>query len=116
VLVDVWATWCKPCVAEIPALEKAQEEYAGKKIVFISVNTGDLEERWKNYVQKNHLGGVQLWEGKQPPNTGFKRDYLIKGIPRFMLIDPEGKFVEGNAPRPSYVEFRAMMSRIKDKL
>lgn len=100
--IDVWATWCKPCVAEIPALKDLEKEYEGKNIEFVSISI-DREkdyESWKQMVTDEELGGVQLiadkaWE------SDFVQDYQIKGIPRFILIDPEGKIIDAKAPRPS---------------
>ena len=47
------------------------------------------------------MGGVQLFAGDKHENLQFTKDYLIKGLPRFILIDPEGKIITANAPRPS---------------
>lgn len=102
VYVDVWATWCGPCIGEIPSLQKIEKKYHGKNIEFVSIsidNVGD-HEKWVEMVSKKELGGVQLmadnaWQSK------FVQDYKINGIPRFILIDPEGKIVSADAPRPS---------------
>ena len=49
-------------------------------------------------VKDKNLSGVQLYAGK---DTKFAEEYLINGIPRFILIDPKGNIVNANAPRPS---------------
>lgn len=102
VYVDVWATWCGPCKAEIPSLKKVEKEYHGKNIEFISISVDKAtdHEKWMNMVAEEELGGVQLF-AENDWNSKFVQDYLIKGIPRFLLIDPEGKIVSSNAPRPS---------------
>ncbi|MCK0131235.1 TlpA family protein disulfide reductase [Flavobacteriaceae bacterium F08102] len=102
VYIDVWATWCGPCLAEIPSLKKVEKAYHGKNIHFVSVSIDkeDAYDKWKAMVTEKELGGIQLladnaWESK------FVQDYLIRGIPRFILIDPQGNIVNANAPRPS---------------
>ena len=50
-------------------------------------------------VKQQNLSGIQLWAGKD--NVRFSQEYMIKGIPRFILIDPEGNLVDSNAKRPS---------------
>ncbi len=102
VYVDVWATWCGPCKAEIPSLKKVEKEYHGKNIEFISISVDKRadHEKWMNMVAEKELGGVQLF-AENDWNSKFVQDYLIKGIPRFLLIDPDGNIVSSNAPRPS---------------
>jgi thiol-disulfide isomerase/thioredoxin len=102
VYVDVWATWCGPCKAEIPSLKKMEEKYHEANIVFvsISVDTKKDYEKWKTFVTDKELGGVQLVADKDW-SSDFVKAYLINGIPRFILIDPAGNVVQANAPRPS---------------
>jgi thiol-disulfide isomerase/thioredoxin len=102
VYVDVWATWCGPCRAEIPSLKKAEEMYHGKNIEFvsISIDVAKDHEKWKSFVDEKQLGGVQLFADKDW-NSDFIKAYGVTGIPRFILIDPSGKIVKADAPRPS---------------
>jgi thiol-disulfide isomerase/thioredoxin len=102
VYVDVWATWCGPCKAEIPSLKKMEELYHEANIVFvsISVDTKKDYEKWRAFVTEKELGGVQLVADKDW-SSDFVKAYMINGIPRFILIDPAGNVVQANAPRPS---------------
>lgn len=102
VYVDVWATWCGPCKAEIPFLQKVEKEYHDKNIEFVSISVDQEKdhEAWKTMVAEKELGGIQLFADKSW-DSDFVQGYLIKGIPRFILIDPEGNIVSSNAPRPS---------------
>ncbi len=112
VLIDVWATWCGPCKKEIPYLAKLEEEYHGKDIVFMSVSVDEANKKqdWENFVQQKKLGGLQLFAG------GFQSDiakyYGIKGIPRFILVDKEGKLVSISAPRPSSPELKSLIDKL----
>ncbi len=102
VYVDVWATWCGPCKAEIPFLKKVEKAYHGKNIHFLSVSIDKKKdhEAWVKMVKEMELGGIQLFADNDW-NSKFVTDYGIKGIPRFILIDPAGKIVSASAPRPS---------------
>jgi len=102
VYVDVWATWCGPCKREIPFLQKVEKQYHGKNIEFVSLSVDKLgdHDKWKRMVEEMHLGGIQLFADKSW-DSDFVKDYLIKGIPRFILIDTNGNIVNSNAPRPS---------------
>ena len=102
VYIDVWATWCGPCKAEIPFLKEVEKSYHGKNIEFVSlsVDRPDAYDAWRNMIKEKELGGIQLLADKNF-DSQFVQDYLIKGIPRFILIDPNGDIVNSNAPRPS---------------
>lgn len=102
VYIDVWATWCGPCRAEIPHLKAIEAKYHDKNIVFVSISI-DLQkdfEKWKKFVAEKELGGVQLFADKDWKSE-FIKSYNISGIPRFILIDPTGKIVKADAARPS---------------
>jgi len=110
VLVDVWATWCGPCVKEIPSLKKLEEEFHGKDVVFLSVSVDDHKdkEKWKKYVADEHLGGVQIHAG---PGSEISRDYKISGIPRFMLFDKNGNIIDVDSPRPSDPKLKGILNK-----
>lgn len=108
VVVDVWATWCGPCRAQIPFLTKLEEEMKGKDVVFVSVSVDSRRDydKWKKMVEDMNMGGVQLFadQGRQ-----IKEAYKIVGIPRFMVFDRQGNVVSKDAPRPSQPELKRMI-------
>ena len=100
--LDIWATWCGPCIAEIPSLKKLEKEFHGKNIEFVSISIDRMKdhEKWKKMIVDKELKGIQLFADNNW-DSQFIKDYLIKGIPRFILIDPQGNIINANAPRPS---------------
>jgi len=110
VYIDLWATWCGPCMKEFPVLKEIEAEYKDRNIEFVYISLdspeyhGNNKERartaWVNFVEENELGNVQLITDK-----GFESDFLKKYkigfIPRYIIIDPEGNIVSPDAPRPS---------------
>ncbi|TDE06141.1 TlpA family protein disulfide reductase [Flavobacterium hiemivividum] len=102
VYIDVWATWCAPCRVEIPFLKKLEEKYHDKNIVFVSLSIDQKKdvEKWKKLIKDKELGGVQVFADNDW-NSQFVKDYNITGIPRFIIIDPNGNIVKADAPRPS---------------
>ncbi len=99
VYIDVWATWCGPCIREIPYLQKLEEQFKDKNIQFISVSVDENYDNWKKMVVEKELGGLQLYSGGW--QSDIATNYLIHSIPRFILIDTEGKIIDNNAQRPS---------------
>ncbi len=113
VYIDVWATWCGPCKAEIPHLKQVEADYHDKNIEFVSVSIDRPKDhdKWISMVNDKELKGVQLfadnnWESK------FVKDYYIKGIPRFILVDTEGNIISPDAPRPSNPKLREMLNEM----
>jgi thiol-disulfide isomerase/thioredoxin len=113
VYVDVWATWCGPCKGEIPFLKKLDEEYKGKKIVFVSLSIDEMKnkDKWLKMVKDENLQGVQIMADKAW-NSDFVKAYNIRGIPRFILIDKEGKILNDNAPRPSNPNLKELFNSL----
>jgi thiol-disulfide isomerase/thioredoxin/predicted ester cyclase len=105
VYVDVWATWCGPCIAEIPSLQQLETDYHDKNITFMSISVDKDQEAWKNMVVEKELGGVQLWADSRD----VSENYAIMSIPRFLLFDAEGNVISTNAPRPSSEEIRELL-------
>jgi thiol-disulfide isomerase/thioredoxin len=106
IYVDIWATWCGPCKAEIPSLQKLEEEYHEHNITFLSVSVDTDKDAWLKMIKEKELGGTQLWADGWSKIT---KDYAIFGIPRFMLFSAEGNIISTNAPRPSSEEIRGLL-------
>lgn len=102
VYIDVWATWCVPCIYEMPFLAKVEEEFKDKNITFLSISVDNKkdEEKWRKMIETKNLHGVQLL-ADNAIESQFIKDYYILGIPRFILLDKEGNIVSYDAPRPS---------------
>ncbi|WP_164126485.1 TlpA family protein disulfide reductase [Sphingobacterium luzhongxinii] len=111
--IDVWATWCGPCKKEIPHLQELEHDYKDKDIVFMSISVDKMkdQQKWKDFVKSQQLGGVQLMADKDF-SSGIVKNYDITGIPRFLLFDKEGKIITANADRPSNSMLRIQLDRL----
>lgn len=101
VYIDCWATWCGPCCAEIPFMEKLYEHFKkNKKIELISISLDDNKKKWEKKIAADKPGWRQFIV-----NDNFKSmlcaNYDIEGIPRFMMFDKKGNIISLDAPRPS---------------
>jgi len=100
IYVDLWATWCGPCMQEMPHFEKLKLKYKDNpNVVFISLSLDDTISPWKASVNERKADGYQ-WQ----INRAKLQDYNIVGIPRSLLIDKNFKMVDMNAPMPSAAE------------
>ncbi|HRP57805.1 TlpA disulfide reductase family protein [Agriterribacter sp.] len=102
VFIDIWATWCAICWDELSYLKKLEKKHEGKNIVFVSLSWDKVESEWRKTIEKENLTGVQLLaKGKDDP---FLKAFAVTGIPRYIFLDPDGKIIDYNAPRPSEKE------------
>ncbi|MGM9701835.1 MAG: TlpA family protein disulfide reductase [Prevotella sp.] len=110
VLIDCWATWCGPCNAQLPHLEKIEERYAGKNIVFVSISSDKDRQKWVKMVTEKKMGGVQL---NEPRVDGeFFTLFQVNAIPRFILLSPDGTVYDAHLPRPSDPALSSLLDKL----
>ncbi|RHR78910.1 TlpA disulfide reductase family protein [Odoribacter sp. AF15-53] len=100
IYVDLWATWCGPCIQESPAFEALSKKYEGKDIVFVPISRDTRKSDWKSYLKNHHKELTQY----NSQDLALKDDWCIMYIPRFIVIDKDFKIVDAYAPRPSEEE------------
>ncbi|GIX06711.1 MAG: hypothetical protein KatS3mg115_1114 [Candidatus Poribacteria bacterium] len=88
VLLDFWATWCGPCLEELPILQKLHEEFAEKGLVVLGVNNEELPTVQAFYQEH----GLTFQTVSDPQNTVFRR-YVVRNIPTVLVINREGVVV-----------------------
>ena len=96
VLLCFWASWCGPCVKNIPMLKTINEQY-GEKIQMISVSIDNIELKWREALDKYKMNWIQTCD--IPPfnnNIQLRKIYDIQFIPEYILLDGEGKIVYQN--------------------
>lgn len=108
--VDVWATWCLPCLAQMPRFQELSEKYTGIQFVGISI---DLEvKRWKDKLEKEGVP-LRIKEYLADPYA-LQDSWDLASIPRFILIDRDFKIITAFATRPSEKEeIEAILNNIK---
>ena len=114
VVVDVWNTGCKPCIAEIPYLRKLEQQFAGKEVVFISLSLESGVDQWKKFLEKRGMQGNQ-WIETAAFKSPFAKAYNVRFVPRFMVFDRKGRIVEVYAPRPSDPRLAVLIDSILEK-
>jgi thiol-disulfide isomerase/thioredoxin len=114
-LVDIWGTWCAPCIAEMPYLAALQKKYADREDVMImSIACDKKAEKWKAYLAK-HPTTWHQYLVTDKSNDQLDKAYFCEGIPRFIIIDRKGNIVSADAMRPSDKAFDEYFSKIANK-
>ena len=92
VLIDFWATWCGPCVMELPNVLKTYEKHHEKGFEIIGVSLDQDQERLKNFLKQKNVTWQQYFDGKGWENK-LAQKYGIQSIPATFLLDGEGKII-----------------------
>jgi peroxiredoxin len=92
VLVDFWASWCKPCRMENPNVVQAYNTYKNKNFTILGVSLDRTKDAWAKAIQADgltwtHVSDLKFWESAVVPLYG------LNSIPSNMLLDPEGKVI-----------------------
>jgi cytochrome c biogenesis protein CcmG/thiol:disulfide interchange protein DsbE len=89
VLLNVWATWCKPCQQEVPALEQLHRTYAprGLQVIGVSIDQGDQEQGIREFLQE-FGASYPIW---LDPDGEITSAYSTMGVPNTFLIGPDGR-------------------------
>lgn len=108
IYIDLWASWCVPCIKEVPYLKEIEKKYAGKDLAIISLSLDQNKEDWIKKVQELQLTGNQWYLG----DSDFDKIMNVQGIPHFILYSPEGELIEYKAPRPSSKAIDELLSKL----
>lgn len=100
VFIDIWSTYCNPCIGEMPYLHQLEKELESEPIEFVSISLDRKRERWKKFLADNNLEHNQfiMMDGDKNPIWAL---IGLSGIPRFVLVDPDSKVINRNTYRPS---------------
>lgn len=99
IYIDVWATWCKPCIEEFPYLEEMKKHFNDEKgLEIITVSIDKDYKKWSKYISEAHSNGIQLHAF---PDSDFVKFYAVGALPRYMLLDKKGNVLSSSEKRPS---------------
>lgn len=109
VFIDLWASWCIPCIKEIPHLKQLEKDLQNKDVVFLSISIDTNVAAWKKKVAALGLEGELL----NNQDNKLCESLNVSGIPFFLIYDKEGKLYKYNAYRPSDMRLKPLLEGLK---
>ena len=94
-LVDFWASWCGPCMEEVPHLKQAYDKFHGQGLEIYGVSLDNDNDKWLGAIREHGMGWVQVSDLNGFDNLAAK-DYAVQSIPSNFLIDAQGRIVAKN--------------------
>jgi thiol-disulfide isomerase/thioredoxin len=111
IFIDLWATWCSPCIAALPHILELEESFKHNKEVIFIFLANNKEDTWKGYLSQHpEFIGFHL-RIKQEDSRTLEKSWKLAGIPRYMLIDKEGKIIDAFAKNNSYDKLKGMIEK-----
>ncbi len=95
VLIDFWATWCPPCVEEVPSLVETYEKYHSQGFEIVGISLDEDKSALEKFTAENKMTWPQFFDGKGWENEVAQR-FKIQTVPTLWLLDREGKLIDAS--------------------
>jgi len=109
ILIDIWASWCGPCLQQIPNMKKLEQDFSDKKIHFLYLSMDRDLVQWKLKSADINLIEKDSYVFENFKNQSFLEKYKVESIPRYIMINQKGSVVNADAPAPDDPALKKMI-------
>lgn len=110
-VIDFWASWCKPCIANVPMLNYMENYYNPDSVKFISISLDEDASKWKRSILNNNFTGIQLSDLK-----GFyslaAQYFKVLWVPKYIIADRNGHIINYDAPQAVDPELKILIDKL----
>lgn len=103
IYIDFWASWCRPCLEEMPYSRKLQQQFEGEDLIFLYLAYRDREASWRSKMEALKMPGYHFFLDTRL-TAEARQKFGITAIPHFAMIGKDGKIAYVQALPPSYDE------------
>ena len=108
VFVNFWATWCGPCMLEMPEMNKIYPDYKDK-IEFFSVSIDDAKADYEKYTKESSFAFPMYWGDK----NAIIKDYALQGIPASYIVDKHGTIIHSHIGAMNEQQLRDFLNKVQ---
>jgi len=109
ILIDLWASWCAPCIAQMPKLKILQQQFPKDKITFLFLSTDRDRIQWQQKSTDIGIDSNYSFVFENYKNRSFIIKNKVETIPRYILLDQDGQIINGSAPKPESPELKKLI-------
>lgn len=117
VFIDIWASWCMPCLEQMPAASKMQKELERHKVVYayLSIDDNSTSKAWEKLNSSLKLERSFLLDSSA--NKQFQSQLVVETVPRYFIVNNKGELLEKEAPGPGEPEkLLAVVEKLKQNM
>jgi len=111
ILIDIWASWCAPCLEQIPYAEKLSQQFSHDKIVFLYLSTDRQLINWQHKNSDIGIDSNYSYIFENFTKQSFLKNNSVSTIPRYILIDQNGEIINADTPPPSDPKLKEMIDK-----
>lgn len=107
VYLEIWSISCGPCLREMEQLDRLKPEFKDAPIRFVAICVENNETAWRAFLERRKLSGLHLIT---PIFSPFLKENGFIAVPRFVLLDKNGKIIHSQAPKPSDPKLKQLLT------
>jgi thiol-disulfide isomerase/thioredoxin len=110
IYLDLWASWCLPCLMEMPASATLRQHYQGKPVTFLYLSIDDDQQKWQRAMAQLPSQTALHYRFTSHKTAQFLKRFAVNSVPRYILLDKYGIMRYAEAPRPDDPDLKTQVA------